>query len=87
MKLNVDYKVFHNAIDRFRDGEPLGRIEKEALLTLIQATESDYYPSKHEINDNEHRVEMLSKMSAEQLDTTSAERMFNKCKEFDNKYC
>lgn len=86
MKIDVDYKELHSAIEKFKKGLQLYVSEEQALIQLIEAAEGDYYPSKEESELQASRVKRLKN-----IDYDKNPDLFNKisseCDEFENKFC
>ena len=86
MKIDVDYKELHSAIEKFKKGLKLYVSEEQALIQLIETTEGDYYPSKEDIELQASRVKRLKN-----IDYDKNPDLFNRisfeCDEFENKFC
>lgn len=86
MKVNADYNLIHRAIDSIKLGIPLEKSESKELVLLLNAVQGDYIPTKEEIAKQEVNIELINTIDIDK-NREQWDRVYNQCRDFENKYC
>jgi hypothetical protein len=84
MKVNVDYQIAHEAIEKFKKEETLSNKEKECILSILFASIGDLIPTKEELLSQENNINKLDRIEPSSSIWNSVMNEINK---FENKYC
>jgi hypothetical protein len=84
MKVNVDYELVLNAIEKIKKNEVLSENESEAVVSVLEAIQGDYIPSKSEMIAQQERIQKLNTVK---FDSPEYDSLMKRCDIFENKYC
>ena len=86
MKVDVNYLVVFEAMEKNKNRERLNEMETETILTVLKAIQGDYIPTEMEYANQATNVRLLDKLDYEKQ-TDLWEKTMDKCRVFENKYC
>lgn len=86
MKVDVDYEMALNAIDKLNNNENLTGKEREILVEILKAVQGDYIPTREEIEQHLALMDMFNRIDIDKH-TNTWNFVYDKITEYENKYC
>jgi len=86
MKVDVDYEVVLNGIDKLVNNELLTNKERLNIVNVLKAVQGDYIPTREEFDEHKMLMDRLDRVDFDKQPTTW-NFIADKLTEYENKYC